>query len=80
MSKVNQNYINSIVKLALEEDLKPLGDITTKLISSKDKKILPADVAIMTRQIATMLGAIRPIVPVSVTRSNDYSRVFTQYD
>jgi len=39
VSKVNQNYINSIVKLALEEDLKPLGDITTKLISSKDKKI-----------------------------------------
>ena len=39
MSKVNQNYINAIVKLALEEDLKPFGDITTKLISSKDKKI-----------------------------------------
>ena len=39
MSKVNQNYINSIVKLALEEDLKPFGDITTKLISFKNKKI-----------------------------------------
>jgi type IV pilus assembly protein PilC len=30
--------------------------------SSKDKKILPADVAIMTRQIATMLGAGVPLV------------------
>ena len=39
MSKVNQNYINSIVKQALREDLKPFGDITTKLISFKNKKI-----------------------------------------
>ena len=38
MSKVNQNYINSIVNQALREDLKPNGDITTKLISFKDKK------------------------------------------
>jgi len=37
--KINQNYINSIVKQALEEDLKPFGDITTKLISFKNKKI-----------------------------------------
>jgi len=39
MSKVNKNYINSIVKQALEEDLKPFGDITTKLISLKNKSI-----------------------------------------
>ena len=39
MSKVNQNYINSIVKQALKEDLKPFGDITTKLISFKNKSI-----------------------------------------
>ena len=39
MPKVNQNYINLIVKQALEEDLKPFGDITTKLISFKDKKV-----------------------------------------
>ena len=39
MSKVNQNYINSIVKQALKEDLKPNGDITTKLISFKNKSI-----------------------------------------
>ena len=39
MSKVNQNYINSIVKQALDEDLKPSGDITTKLISFKNKSI-----------------------------------------
>ena len=38
MQKINQNYINSIVKQALGEDLKPFGDITTKLISFKDKK------------------------------------------
>jgi nicotinate-nucleotide pyrophosphorylase (carboxylating) len=39
VSKVNQNYINSIVKQALEEDLRPNGDITTKLISFKNKSI-----------------------------------------
>ena len=39
MSKINQNYINSIVKQALKEDLKPFGDITTKLISFKNKSI-----------------------------------------
>ena len=38
MPKVNQNYINSIVKKALKEDLRPNGDITTKLISFKNKK------------------------------------------
>jgi nicotinate-nucleotide pyrophosphorylase (carboxylating) len=39
VSKVNQNYINSIVKQALGEDLRPNGDITTKLISFKNKSI-----------------------------------------
>ena len=38
MLKLNQNYINSIVKQALKEDLRPNGDITTKLISFKNKK------------------------------------------
>ena len=38
MLKINKNYINSTVKQALKEDLEPLGDITTKLITFKDKK------------------------------------------
>ena len=33
-----QKYINTIVKKALDEDLKPHGDITTNLISFKSKK------------------------------------------
>lgn len=37
--RINQNYINSVVKQALKEDLRPLGDITTNLITTKDKKI-----------------------------------------
>ena len=37
--KINQNYINSVVKKALKEDLRPLGDITTNLITTKDKKV-----------------------------------------
>ena len=37
MQKLNQKYINSVVKKALEEDLKPRGDITTNLISLKIK-------------------------------------------
>ena len=39
MQKINQKYINSIVKKALLEDLSPNGDITTNLISSKNKII-----------------------------------------
>ena len=39
MQKLNQSYINTIVRKALEEDLRPRGDITTNLITSKDKII-----------------------------------------
>ena len=37
MQKINQRYINNLVLKALGEDLKPNGDITTKLLSSKNK-------------------------------------------
>ncbi len=37
MQKLNQKYINNVVKKALDEDLKPKGDITTNLISIKNK-------------------------------------------
>ena len=39
VKKLNQKYINKIVKKALDEDLKPLGDITTNLINFQNKKI-----------------------------------------
>ena len=39
MQKLNQSYINTIVRKALEEDLRPRGDITTNLIAAKDKII-----------------------------------------
>ena len=39
MQKLNQSYINSVVKKALEEDLMPRGDITTNIIIAKDKII-----------------------------------------
>ena len=38
MQKLNKRYINIIVKRALDEDLKPRGDITTNLINFKNKK------------------------------------------
>lgn len=38
MLKLNQNYIKKIVRLALDEDLKPFGDITSKLIKNKKNK------------------------------------------
>ena len=38
VQKINQTYIRSVVKKALDEDLKPRGDITTKLIKFKNKK------------------------------------------
>ena len=39
MQKLNHSYIKSVVKKALEEDLKPRGDITTSLIKSKNRII-----------------------------------------
>ena len=39
MKNVNQKYINSIVKKALLEDLSPKGDLTTDLVSKKNKII-----------------------------------------
>ena len=38
MQKLNQKYINTIVKKALNEDLNPFGDITTNLINFKNKR------------------------------------------
>ena len=38
VQQLNQKYINTIVKKALNEDLKPYGDITTNLINFKNKK------------------------------------------
>ena len=39
MQKLNKVYIKSVVKKALEEDLRPRGDITTSLINSKNRII-----------------------------------------
>ena len=39
VQKLNQFYIKSVVKKALEEDLRPKGDITTNLVNSKNKVI-----------------------------------------
>jgi len=39
VQKLNQVYIKSVVKKALEEDLRPRGDITTSLINTKNKII-----------------------------------------
>ena len=39
MQKLNQSYINTVVRKALEEGLRPGGDITTNLIAAKDKII-----------------------------------------
>ena len=53
MQKLNKKYINIIVKRALDEDLKPLGDITTNLINFKNKK---AKAQIITRQDGIIAG------------------------
>ena len=37
MQKINQKYIKNLVLKALQEDLQPNGDITTKLLNSKNK-------------------------------------------
>ena len=36
MQRINQKYINNLVLKALQEDLKPNGDITTELLNSKN--------------------------------------------
>jgi len=38
VQKLNQTYIKSLVKKALDEDLKPRGDITTNLVKFNNKK------------------------------------------
>ena len=45
MQKLNQSYIKFVVKKALEEDLRPRGDLTTNLINSKNKMILAKIIA-----------------------------------
>ena len=39
MLKLNPSYIKNVVKKAIEEDLKPRGDITTNLIKKKDRVV-----------------------------------------
>ena len=53
MEKLNQKYINSVVKKALDEDLKPRGDITTNLISFKNKR---SKAKIIARQNGVIAG------------------------
>jgi len=53
VQKLNQSYINSVVKKALEEDLRPRGDITTNLITSKNKII---KAKIIAKQDGVMAG------------------------
>jgi len=38
VQKLNQSYIKSLVKKALDEDLKPGGDVTTSLVKFNNKK------------------------------------------
>tara|TARA_X000000950_G_scaffold45969_1_gene52475 strand:+ start:149 stop:979 length:831 start_codon:yes stop_codon:yes gene_type:complete len=53
VQKLNQSYINLVVRKALEEDLRPKGDITTNLITSRDK-IIKAE--IIAKQDGVMAG------------------------
>ena len=39
MQTLNQKYIYSLVKKALQEDLEPLGDITTQIVKNKNNKV-----------------------------------------
>ena len=35
MQKINQKYIKTVVQQSLQEDLRPSGDITTRMIKNK---------------------------------------------
>ena len=54
MQKINQKYVKSVVKKALDEDLRPMGDITTKLIKLSNKKIKAKIIAKQNGVIAGM--------------------------
>jgi nicotinate-nucleotide pyrophosphorylase (carboxylating) len=53
VQKLYQSYIKSVVKKALDEDLKPRGDITTNLIKFKNKK---AKAQIIAKQNGVIAG------------------------
>jgi nicotinate-nucleotide pyrophosphorylase (carboxylating) len=53
VQKLNQSYIKFVVKKALDEDLKPRGDITTNLIKFKNKK---AKAQIIAKQNGVIAG------------------------
>jgi len=53
VQKINQKYIKSIVRQALQEDLGPRGDITTKFIKNKNKI---AVAKIISKQNGTIAG------------------------
>tara|TARA_Y100000591_G_scaffold23730_1_gene17461 strand:+ start:277 stop:1104 length:828 start_codon:yes stop_codon:yes gene_type:complete len=53
VQKLNQRYINLIVKKALNEDLNPKGDITTKILTKKNKVI---NAKIISRQNGIISG------------------------
>ena len=53
VQKLNQSYIKSVIKKALDEDLKPSGDITTNLIKCKNKKV---EAQIIARQNGVISG------------------------
>ena len=40
MQKISQKYIKTIVKQALQEDLRPSGDITTKFLKNRKKQVI----------------------------------------
>ncbi len=44
MQKISQKYIKTIAKQALQEDLRPSGDITTRII--KNKKVTAKIIAV----------------------------------
>jgi len=54
VQKINQKYVKSVVKKALDEDLRPMGDITTKLIKLSNKKIKAKIIAKQNGVIAGM--------------------------
>jgi nicotinate-nucleotide pyrophosphorylase (carboxylating) len=40
VQKISQKYIKTIVKQALQEDLRPSGDITTKFLKNRKKQVI----------------------------------------
>jgi len=61
--RINKNFINNIVKLALNEDLYPSGDITSSLI--KNNKVIKLKLISKSKSNYWRIKVCRANIPIN---------------